>query len=620
MRDYRYMATLISAAALTLIAACPEAHIVPVLPEPYVNEDTSLNLVQKVDLLFVVDNSASMTEEQERLAAELPKIVQALITGDFNGDGAQDINPVTDIHVGVVTSDLGSPLGPASFVCSMPGDDGVLGISRGVEQLPGMRFASYAEGSDEEEFVENVLQLVTVGAEGCGIERPIGALAKAITRSDQRVFDNGTGGRADDENAGFLRDDALLATILVTDEEDCSSVDEHIPFLMQGDPDISNVQCQRCAAGENGSCMLSDVRELASLIIGGDGAKEPAFFVFSGIIGLPSAAGISSRTYDAWLGHPEMNYSEITWGEYKRRYGESLTIPDTLLFAEPVCALPDGFGSSATVAAPGLRLVSFAKDIDVRGGRASVHSICEPSFERAIRDTATDVADVLSGSCLPQQLPRDENGFTPCEVLVTLPLGVESCEGRPGLSPQAVPSEGKATVCKAIQRGYGGVGAPPTEPGWFYEENPGPSCPAARQQRINFVDPEPRDNQTATKPDLALVRARCDLPVPFEREVTVGTPCLNDPNICDISNPANEGRRYDPVFGSQLACSELVRTCQIVCDTRQASNPATCPETKICYRKDTAMMALVGSNREQYDGLPWSGFCLRERKIEELDR
>ncbi|HMI93500.1 MAG TPA: hypothetical protein VK509_19140, partial [Polyangiales bacterium] len=42
--------------------------------------------VRNLDLLFLVDNSGSMKEEQEALRREFPKMIRVLTTGDRNAD------------------------------------------------------------------------------------------------------------------------------------------------------------------------------------------------------------------------------------------------------------------------------------------------------------------------------------------------------------------------------------------------------------------------------------------------------------------------------------------------------------------------------------------------------
>jgi hypothetical protein len=84
--------------------------------------------VTKIDVLFDIDNSASMGDKQEYLSQAIPGLISRLVTPNCV-DGAQPPNvngtvvngacpagfqpefpPVTDLHLGVVTSSLGSRL------------------------------------------------------------------------------------------------------------------------------------------------------------------------------------------------------------------------------------------------------------------------------------------------------------------------------------------------------------------------------------------------------------------------------------------------------------------------------------------------------------------------------
>jgi hypothetical protein len=79
--------------------------------------------VDKVDLLFMIDNSASMADKQGLLAAAVPDLIKRLVApncvdnaghvlgrADMNGGCAQGIvafSAVHDMHIGIVTSSLG---------------------------------------------------------------------------------------------------------------------------------------------------------------------------------------------------------------------------------------------------------------------------------------------------------------------------------------------------------------------------------------------------------------------------------------------------------------------------------------------------------------------------------
>ncbi len=87
----------------------------------------TLKTAKKVDLLFDIDNSASMGDKQAYLAKAIPDLVRRLVTpncldsagqvtgvSDANGNcttGTVEYPPVHDMHVGVITSSLGPRLG-----------------------------------------------------------------------------------------------------------------------------------------------------------------------------------------------------------------------------------------------------------------------------------------------------------------------------------------------------------------------------------------------------------------------------------------------------------------------------------------------------------------------------
>lgn len=156
----------------------------------------------KVDVLFVVDDSFSMGDDQERLRQELPKVI------DIAAGWAQDY------HIGITTTDT-------------------LQVRGEFVGLP--RFADPT--TDTRTFAENLL----VGTAGYYIEKGLEAAYLALyNRSVVTDLecnpdvpfqcpddDEGLGlicvsGNCSGRNAGFLRDDAELVIIIVSDEEDSS--------------------------------------------------------------------------------------------------------------------------------------------------------------------------------------------------------------------------------------------------------------------------------------------------------------------------------------------------------------------------------------------------------------
>lgn len=166
---------------------------------------------QKMDILFVIDNSGSMAEEQSNLASNLPMFIDVL--NQFSTSAGDQL----DWRAAIATTgrDLTYNVTfPPPFNITMPlsehGENGVFqtGSSCGMVR-------KWVERNDADPKTEFACA-AKLGTSGSGIEMPLYATKLAL---GDRVSD-GT-------NAGFLRDDALLAVVILTDENDCSREDNN---------------------------------------------------------------------------------------------------------------------------------------------------------------------------------------------------------------------------------------------------------------------------------------------------------------------------------------------------------------------------------------------------------
>lgn len=154
----------------------------------------------RVDLLFVVDNSGSMGDEQQHLVASFPGFIDGIesILGDD-----------TDYHVGVITTDENEFNGIGcrriGALTTQTGGD----LSSDAECGPYVGGFGYMTPQDALD--ESFACAAQVGIDGDGIERPMDAVAAALGVA---------GGNVMLCNDGFLRDDALLVLTIITDEED----------------------------------------------------------------------------------------------------------------------------------------------------------------------------------------------------------------------------------------------------------------------------------------------------------------------------------------------------------------------------------------------------------------
>ncbi len=197
-----------------------------------------------VDLLFVIDNSASMAGEQANVRVNFP----AYLTSLRNMEGG-----LPDLHLGVTSTDLGTGMYQISSCEEVGGDGGNLltgnctnptgapyiidVAARGCEitMEPGntcsAHSCSQADCAHEPsttfvedsttgcprcrnyagEALEDVFSCIAdLGTMGCGFEQPLEAMRRALEPTNTA-------------NAGFVRDNAFLAVVLITDEDDCSA-------------------------------------------------------------------------------------------------------------------------------------------------------------------------------------------------------------------------------------------------------------------------------------------------------------------------------------------------------------------------------------------------------------
>ena len=155
---------------------------------------------RKVDFLFVIDDSGSMGDDQANLAAEFPDFITGI---------QATLEDVDEYQVGVVSTDA-YPYNAGG--CNVLGG---LIVQTGGDQSSNSVCGPYAAGdnfmTEMDDLDSKFACAARVGVEGDPYERPMNAMEAAVRK------DNGGPGEC---NEGFIRDDALLVIVIITDEWD----------------------------------------------------------------------------------------------------------------------------------------------------------------------------------------------------------------------------------------------------------------------------------------------------------------------------------------------------------------------------------------------------------------
>ncbi|MFZ5482124.1 MAG: hypothetical protein ACOZNI_35515 [Myxococcota bacterium] len=202
---------------LLLLTACTENELGVLTNEEYFEQASS----NAVDILWVIDNSPSMQNEQAAIAEGAASFIDHVESTDM------------DFHIGVIDSDMASDNPNAGKLLGNPtylhaGIDGYEDMFRAVVMMDG-------DGDDKER----------------SFEAAVAALTPPLTST---------------ANFGFLREEALLAVIFVSDENDCSD------FGALG-PDASGEDCyeqwERLTPVADIVRMFQDIKDENQVILSG---------------------------------------------------------------------------------------------------------------------------------------------------------------------------------------------------------------------------------------------------------------------------------------------------------------------------------------------------------------
>jgi hypothetical protein len=653
LRRTRVLVYMLS--CLLLMAACLDRELKPLTPclVSAVSSKVEARNIDKVDLLFVVDNSRSMAAEQVSLRKEFSRIITVLTTGERYPGDPDKFPAIKNLHVGVVSTDMGIPGVEFDRCSAHGGDDGRLQFEGGGDGCMAVypSFLTYvndpAQGLSQDPlaFANDVGCVAMLGTDGCGFEQQLEAPLKALlpriqsdamgnVLPDQIRFrattEAATWGRGDTPlaqggNLGFLRNDpseglSLIAIVVVTDEEDCSvQSTEHLKpkqQLAQDSPYYNEDINLRCFAHKE---FLYNIEERYYKGLRRLRPGNEDLVVFAGIVGVPpdlvapdvlASVDFNEPTardafYDRILADSRMQELVDPSSDPGSGNGE-LT---------PSCLRPAIGESEPAVAYPPRRIVELAKTF---GANGIVQSICQDDFGPAMTAIINVIASRILKSCLPRKLVRLQDGMVQCNVVWELPPPALAQIGTPTACAQrtflGAVDEGRATQndrggsnCKVAQRPVTDLAVPAGD-GWYYDdfsEELMRLCGAEESQRVAFTDNARPPNGVVVKLECLnetqhVEDTRSDLSLATEQP-SIGSSCGGEVGSDGpVGDAACVVTLADGTTDTGLFCHPGLNTCMRAC-----SSARDCPAAWVC---DSRPEVIAGTGGRAFCVNPVCGF------------
>lgn len=379
----------------------------------------------KIDILFVIDDSGSMAAHQRELVDSIDPLFERLAAIE------------ADYHIGFTTTDNGNPWCNTTpeagrlvlSSCESRLDEFVLGDLVDARELAcsepctldvdALTILPTATALDPTPTPRPWLQgladaptnlppgsdpaaafrcFAPQGVSGCGFESPLESLFLALQRQ-----------LADDEPSyGFMRDDAQLAVVIVTDEVDCSYAKSWSDiFAADGnrvfwaDPAAaspSSALCWNAGVACTGDPSGYAGCEPIDLDVDGNPTDEAVLAVLhplSRYRGLLAGIAQNKQSYDPDRDVLVTLIAGVQGGgaDWSVVYADSPD-PDT----QNEWGIAPGCTSDAGLTAlPPVRMRALVEDLDPLG----LWSVCEPAFGGAIESLAQRIAEQRAFGCYP---------------------------------------------------------------------------------------------------------------------------------------------------------------------------------------------------------------------------
>jgi hypothetical protein len=348
-----------------------------------------LRAARALDVVVLVDDSLSMQDEQESLARNFPAFVAELRR---IGGG------LPDLRLAVITSDLGAGGHACGNTGQRFGDGGrsrttdragrSCGLPDGATYITATQGGSRTNLGPDFSLEQAFACLAKRGTGGCGFEHQLASLRLAL-RPDPAI---------NPQNIGFLRPDAVLAIILLTDEDDCSAAPDDAAFFEDQPARAGEHESLRCAT-EGHVCGGRNVTgsglrvPLATCGARADGRLLSISALAKELAALkpdrPDLLMLSAIAGWSQPGDPVPGDDEATSTyEILRRDGR--------WDLAPACALARSGG-----AAPAQRIRELVRSF---GENGSLHPICQPELAGSLKRIGELVAAAVNVTCIDDPL------------------------------------------------------------------------------------------------------------------------------------------------------------------------------------------------------------------------
>ncbi len=461
-----------------LLTACPDRTISKVTPEQDGAFTKDIPLSADIDILFVIDDSASTSDKQTVFAQNFPMFVAAL--DNFPGVGRPNL------HIGVVTSSV--DIGVSGFAngqegCAHPDTlhDGRLQNTQGIGAMSGCpvpngryivdvaqgagmpRLINYPPGggNPDTNLAPTFSCIAQVGATGCGFEAQLNGMKRALDNSKP-------------ENAGFIRPGAFLAVVILTDEDDCSTKDGtdgtalfNLPAAQAGPEDF---RCQPEFAYKCDTTISpTTAATYTNCTVRTDSFLEDpnSFAGFLGTIKDPNQIVVALIAGDPIYSIPTaLPPGTIVTGPLTQS-GQTQA-----LALEPSCSTTLSNGAMA-IGRPSIRLNDFLANF---GDHGLFQTVCQTDYSMALTAIGNLLFKAVS-PCLEGDInTKDADPSNPGTQLDCTVSDVQNLD-------TAMQTSSQLTACKMLSEGMPDPASP--TPCWYTKSNP--SCMTPSNLEIDFV-------------------------------------------------------------------------------------------------------------------------------------